>query len=103
MLKFYYNGIKENGEKLQTAHYSMGGYTDLPDATITIYNRDYLRFSTEIRESFKVDNDTDSMTDYFCKDRIRVLPDHKLYAEVSNAYLKQQDRYSKKYNTGGVK
>ena len=103
MLKFYYNGIKENGEKLQKAHYSMGGYTNLPNDTITIYNREYIRFSAEIRESFKVENDSDSMTDYFCKDRIRVLPDHALYAEVLAAYVKQQNSYDRKYNKGGVK
>tara|TARA_R110000868_G_scaffold113754_3_gene305098 strand:- start:42 stop:353 length:312 start_codon:yes stop_codon:yes gene_type:complete len=103
MLKFFYNGIKENGEKLQKAHYSMGGYVGMPEFVITIYNREYIRFSTEIRESFKVQNDTDSMTDYFCKDTIRVMPDHALYADVLAAYVKQQDSYNRKYNKGGVK
>jgi hypothetical protein len=99
MLKFYYNGIKENGEKLQKAHYSMGGYVGMPEFVITIYNREYIRFSAEIREAFKVENDSDSMTDYFCKDRIRVMPDHELYADVLAAYVKQQMHCRKKNNS----
>jgi hypothetical protein len=97
MLKFFYNGIKENGGKLQKAHYYKGGYVSLPEGTITIYARDYCRFSSEIQESFPVQNDTDSMTDYFCKDIIRVLPDNKFYNQVLAAYNKQQEHIEKIY------
>jgi hypothetical protein len=110
MLKFFYNGIKENKDKLQKAHFSMGGYIGMPEGTITIYKRDYGRFTQEVSNSFVVQNDTDSMTDYFCKDRIRIMPDHKLYADVLAAYVKQQEHCRKRYNSaltdcvvGGVK
>jgi hypothetical protein len=49
MLKFFYNGLKDGG-KLQKASYSTGPYTPesgLPDETITITARDYMRFSAE--------------------------------------------------------
>jgi hypothetical protein len=88
MLKFFYNGIKENGEKLQKCWYSMGGCSSMPEMTITIYKTDYDSFSKEINEQFAVENESDSMTDYFCKDTIRVFPDHNLYPEVLAAYEK---------------
>jgi hypothetical protein len=98
MLKFFYNGIKENGGKLQKAHYSKGGWMSFPEEMITIYARDYKHFSPEIQESFPVQNDTDSMTDYFCKDTIRVLPDNKFYNEVLEAYVAQQEHRKKMRN-----
>ena len=85
-LKFFYNGIKENGGKLQKCYYSNGKLLRHPDGTITIYARDYERFSSGVREWFIVQNDTDIATDYFADDVIRVLPNHPLYNEVLKAY-----------------
>jgi hypothetical protein len=86
MLKFYYNGIKANGGKLQKASYWLNGYRDFPEGTITISARDYRRFSKEVAEAFTIQNDTDCMTDYFDSDRIRVLPFNPYYAQVKAAY-----------------
>jgi hypothetical protein len=89
MLKLYYNGIKVEGGKLELCHYSAGPYTPesgLSDDTISITARDYVRFSPAIQEAFVVTNGTDTMTDYFEKDRIRVAPSHPLYAQVKGAY-----------------
>lgn len=88
-LKFYYNGIKVNGGKLQKAFFTRGA------DTITIYARDYVRFSAEIRGIFAVENDSDSMTDYFEKDRIRVKKDHPLYTQVLQAYEAGEARQRK--------
>ena len=88
-LKFFYNGIKANGGKLQRAWYSVGNNRDRSN-TITIYKGDYERFSSEVHESFKVENNTEIMTDYFEKDRIRVLEDHELYLEVVEAANKMK-------------
>lgn len=90
MLKFYWNGIKENGGKLQRAWYSYGNLLNYPAETITIYGRDYASFSPEIQKAFTIENDSDMMTDYFEQDRIRVRPDHPLYAEVFATYQKAQ-------------
>lgn len=81
-LKFFYNGIKANGGKLQGAHYSTGRLIGHPEGTITIYARNYRRFTAEVHEVFEVQNDSDIMTDYFEGDRIRVAVDHPLYAAV---------------------
>lgn len=96
MLKFYWNGIKENGGKLQRAHYSRGGLANHPEGTITIYARDYGPFSAEVRQAFKVENDTDIMTDYFDKDTIRVEPAHPLYQQVKTAHDAQRAHSAKR-------
>lgn len=93
MLKFFYNGIKANGGKLQKAHYSFGNYTTesgINPASVTIYAREYDGFCGEVATAFDVQNNTDSQTDYFEKDRIRVAPEHPLYALVVAAYDAQQ-------------
>lgn len=84
-LKFYYNGIKDNGGKLQKCSYSDGQLIHYPAGTITIYKRDYGPFSAGVQDAFKVDNDSDMQTDYFEKDRIRVMPEHPLYQQVKTA------------------
>lgn len=93
MLKFFYNGIKASGGKLQKAHFSFGNYTTqsgINPASVTIYARDYDGFSAEVAAAFPVENNTDTQTDYFEKDRIRVSPEHPLYAAVVAAYDAQQ-------------
>ena len=87
---FYWNGIKDSkGDKLQKAWYSTGKLTRHPEGTITIYARDYARFSAKVRACFVVQNDTDTMTDYFDSDSIRVIPSHPLYAHVAAAAAAQ--------------
>lgn len=91
-LKFLWNGIKAGSGKLQSASYSKGSYTPeskIPEGTITVYARGHSRFSSEVRAAFDVKNDTDTMTDYFEGDTLRVRPDHALYAVVSAAEAKQ--------------
>lgn len=83
---FYWNGIKdERGGKLQPCWYSDGELLRHPAGTITIYARDYCRFSAKVSACFDVQNDTDSQVDYFDDDRIRVIPAHPLYAQVKAA------------------
>ena len=95
MLKFYYNGIKENGGKLQPVYYSDSQLINYPAGTITMYHRNYTVFSPEVWERFPVEDDTDIQTDYICKQHIRVKPDHPLYTEVKAAMLKCKAKYQK--------
>jgi hypothetical protein len=93
MLKFFYNGVKDNSGKLQKARYHAGPYTPesgLSEDTITIIAREYEAFSAEIRETFTVVNHTDTQTDFFDRDRIRVSPAHALYPQVKAAYEAQE-------------
>ena len=97
--KFFWNGIKVDGGKLQKASFSMPGsyatWSGLPDGTVTIYAKHYTGFSAEVWEAFDVRNESDGMTDYFETDRIRVKPDHPLFAQVVAAVKASDEHHSK--------
>jgi hypothetical protein len=95
--KFFYNGIKANGGKLQFAYYDDCPLRSYPAGTITIRARGYRGFSPEIAGAFKIENNTDMQTDYFEKDCIRVLPTHDLYPAVHAALLARRAHYAKRY------
>lgn len=98
-LRFVWNGIKVGTQgKLQRAQYSDGILCNRPAGTITIYARDYSGFSAEVAEAFTVQNDTDSQTDYFEKDRIRVQPDHPLYDAVKAALEAGRSRQERRFS-----
>lgn len=95
MLKFMYNGLKLNG-KLYKGWYSKGTYTEqskIPANTITIYAKDYERFPKI--EGLTIQNNTDTMTDYFENDKIRVTPNSEFYQQVYEAWEKQENRMKK--------
>ena len=94
MFKFFWNGIKGSDGKLQKAFYSDGQLTNFPAGTLTIYAKDYRRFYGDVAAAFAVENDSDSMTDYFEDDRIRVLPSHPLYPQVLAALKARAARYA---------
>lgn len=86
--KFMYNGIKIDGV-LHKGSYSGGSLRGYPEGTITIYaNRRFPKMA-----DFEIQNDTDTQTDYFDDDKIRVTPDHPAYAEVKAAYVKQNEKH----------
>lgn len=97
---FYWNGLKDHkGAPLQKSFYSGGELHRYPEGTLSIYARDYTGFSAQVREAFAVENDSDSMTDYFQKDSIRVIPSHPLYPQVLaalNAQSAHQERRAAK-------
>ncbi len=93
--KFFWNGIKVNNGPLQKASFSIGNTLNHPQGTITIYAKNYRRFSAEAWEAFDVQNDSDSMTDYFESDRIRVRPDHPFYAQALKAVHASDAHHSK--------
>lgn len=99
---FYWNGIKDaKGEKLQKCWYiDMGAHGSVtakfPPHTITIYARDYGRFSAKVAACFAVENDSDGQVDYFEADRIRVIPTHPLYPQVRAAMEAGQARAARR-------
>lgn len=97
MLKFYWNGIKQDGGKLQRCSYGNGQLINHPAGTLTIYAKEYGPLSKEINEQFRVQNDSDGMTDYFEKDRIRVAISHPLYSQVLAAFEAQQAHNAKRF------
>lgn len=104
-IKFYYNGIKGSDGKLQKAYYSIGNYTaasGIPNDTITIgvsKKNDSFKFSQEIREAFQGawTNNTDSQSDYFDCDRIRVYSNNPFYPQVLEALKKRHAKFEKNW------
>lgn len=93
-LRFFWNGIKSKSGKLERCHYSKGALVNFDNPEIiSIYARDYNRFGADIRACFHVTNDSDSQSDYFADDAIRLLPNHPLYADVMKAYEAQEEHY----------
>ena len=98
--KFMWNGIKVDG-KLHRCWYSTGELINYPEGTVTIYGKEYYPGIPQI-DGLQIHNDSDSMTDYFEKDRIRVEPTNPHYAAVIEAVKKQTAHqkkiYGKKFN-----
>lgn len=85
-IKFFYNGIKLNGEnKLLKCFYSIDNSTAESGPCVTIYARGYDDLP---RDVFPVENDTDLYTDYFDSDRATLTPAHPLYKYARAAAIK---------------
>ena len=100
-VKFLWNGIKVDGV-LYRAYYYKEDYTTssgIPKDTITLYAKDYS--SIPQIEGLQIENDSDSMTDYFETDQIRIYPNNKYYNDALSAYQKKVEhdkkRFAKKY------
>ena len=91
-IRFMWNGIKVDG-KLHRAWYSTGKLINSPEGTITIYGKEYSGIPQI--EGLQIQNNSDSMTDYFEKDRIRVEPSNPHYKAVTEA-VKKQDKHQNK-------
>lgn len=86
-LKFLWNGIKDSSGRFFPCWYTYCNWIPgIDPETIGITAKRYERFSAEVRELFTVTNDTDSMTDYFDSDRIKIDPAHPLYPQAKAAY-----------------
>lgn len=100
MLKFYWNGIKEDTGTLQLCTYHRGALHHHPEGTITIYGKRYRSFSQAVCQAFTVQDDTEIQSDYIVNEHIRVLPTHPLYREVLAACIKKEthdaNRWAKK-------
>ena len=98
MIKFLETAIKDSNNKRFKVRYSLGELINYPEGTITIYEKDYERFSQEIRDTFKVENNTDSQSDYFETDTIRVLPTHPRYSEILEVAKRRNEKLQKRWS-----
>ena len=99
-LRFFWNGIKGTDGKLQKCSFSTGTYTEassIPAGTITIYGKYYKRFCSDVKAVFEVKNDTDSQSDYFVDDTIRVTPSHPMFSLVRAAFDKSEAHNAQRY------
>jgi hypothetical protein len=91
-VKFFWNGIKVDGV-LHTCWYSAGPYAEtskLPKGTITLYAKTYSDFPR--LDGVIIENDTDSVSDYYEKDTMRIFPDSPYYADAKAACEKAKAR-----------
>lgn len=87
-IKFLFNGIKIDG-KLIKGFYSKGSYYN--GAVGCFYTKGYFSGQNELlRKYFKVENDTDIMTDYFDDDKIYFFEGDE-YLEEFNKMVKQNE------------
>ena len=93
-IKFMYNGIKVDG-KLYKVSYHGGPYHTLPEGTITITAKSLVEGLPYI-PGFAIQNETDSQTDYFEKDRVRVMLSSPHYAAVKAALDKCEQRHEER-------
>ncbi len=79
MMKFYVT----NGAEKARVWYSRGALVDGRDC-VTIYAKDYTGALGRVfaDQSAPYENNTDTMTDYFEKGRVRVFPDSPLWADA---------------------
>ena len=82
-IKFYYNGIKVNNGKLE----KIGWSAPQQDGMIYGFANSYCGLSKEIKELFTVENNTDSVTDLFEKDILKIQSNHPLYNEAKKALI----------------
>jgi len=79
-VRFLKSCIKQ-GDKKWKVFYSIGNYTKesgLSEDTITVYNREYEHFPKELNYT----NESDMMTDYFEKDRLKICKGDKYYEQA---------------------
>lgn len=77
-IKFLKHAIIHKGKRIRV-WYSKGELRNHPSGTITIYAKDY---GSQLPEELHPENDTDSQTDYFDKDKARIEPNSKYYDRV---------------------
>ena len=95
-IKFFWNGIKLNGEKtLARCSYSLDSSRGTDGPSVTIYAKSY---GAELPgDVFAVENDTDTMPDYFDTDSAVLTSAHPLYRYARAAALKAEIRSIEKY------
>ena len=78
--KFYCQN--DNGAKVR-CWYSYGKLID-GRACVTIYAKEYGKQLSNVFDADRVSNETEIMTDYFEKDKVRIFEDDKLWEAAFN-------------------
>lgn len=79
IIKLLRKGLRINGEYFPCWYSSSKNNIN---GSATIYLKCYKRLPQEIYSVLRVENNSDSRTDYFEKDRIRITPNSKYFARV---------------------
>ena len=71
---------RDTGPKVR-CWYHRGSLRTAPDA-VTIYAKSYADSLADVFPANRVENNTELQTDYFEKDRVRILPDDPLWEDA---------------------
>ena len=71
---------RDNGPRVR-CWYSRGSLRSAPDA-VTIYAKSYSDSLADVFPPERVENNTELQTDYFEKDRVRILPGDPLWEDA---------------------
>lgn len=95
-IKFFWNGIRVNGDKkLIRCFYSIDNDARVKGPCVSLSVRGY---SDDLpRDVFAVENDTDLYTDYFDTDRALLTPSHPIYKYARRAALQAATRGEPQY------
>ena len=93
-VKFHLHYVT-NGTTKARVHYSLDNHVS-GRQNVTLYAKDYDRSLGKVLSNGYV-NDTDLMTDYFDKGRVRLFEDHPLYKEARAAAEKKLAKDEAKY------
>ena len=96
-IKFFYNGIKVDG-KLFKAYFSPATQNSVV-THINVYAKEYIHFPKAVWDTFKVNNDSDSQSDYFETDSIQILPDHKFFKDAVKMCILIEEKRLVKINS----
>lgn len=78
-IKFLKKGMKVNGQYFPVFYSSPKNNIN---GNATVYLRTYDSLPEEARKIFNVENSSDSQTDYFEKDRIRIAPTSPYFSQI---------------------
>lgn len=98
-VRFQFNGIKIDGENIETGRKTSElikgnwSWNSNINKHITFYAQGYKRVPELIRKFCKVQNDTDSMTDYFDTDSFDLKPDHKFFNPAALAIIHRAEKH----------
>lgn len=90
-MKFYYNGIKVDGELYKGSWHRSASRLNTNGESITFYSAEYGSAPRAIYEAFNVINNTDTMTDYFEKGHFVVTTEHPCWAQCEAACTRQAE------------
>ena len=73
--------VNDDTKQSARVYYSLDNRTD-GRKCVTIYAKDYGQQLSKVFDSNEVENRTDTMTDYFDKDKVVLFEDHILYKDA---------------------
>lgn len=92
-VKFVKHGIKVNGVYCAVSYSSSKNNTK---GNAVIASVSGFGFNEEFKKAFKIENDSDSMTDYFESDKIRISMDSEYFLKVESLARMQEERFQVK-------